>query len=225
MSEQTEETASGRLRTALNAGDGSSRVQSALAAGTYPRPEYVAVLVEQCAHEPDFTVRETLTWALTRQDRDTAVASLLPELRSVLPQARRQALHTLSKIGDPRAWPAITTALLHDDDPEVAQTAWRTAAGLAPDEAKPALADELAVHFGAGTEDLRRSLTRAFLMIGSAGRRAVDAAAASDDWDVRVHALATDHLFAHPDDGFASAIAAARRSAARRDAADWDEQA
>lgn len=225
MSEQAEGTASGRLRAALHAGDGSSRVRSALAAGTYPRAEYVTVLVEQCAHEPDFTVRETLTWALTRQDRDTALASLLPELRSALPQARRQALHTLSKIGDARAWPEITAALLHDDDPEVAQTAWRTAAGLAPDEAKPALADELAVHFGVGPEEVRQSLTRAFLMIGAAGQSAVDTAATSDDWDVRVHALATDHLFTHPDDGFAAAIAAARRSAARRDAAVWDRQA
>ncbi|WP_256728849.1 HEAT repeat domain-containing protein [Microbacterium oleivorans] len=223
MTEATNASPADRLRTALRTPDGSERVRSAMAAGTYPRREYVPVLVEQCAHEPDFTVRETLTWALTRQDRDTTLALVLPELRSTTPQARRQALHTLSKLGDPRAWPEITSALIHDADPEVAKTAWRAAAGLAPDEAKPALAGELARHFGDEADDVRQSLSRAFVALGPAGQAVVDDAAASPDWDVRVHALATDHLIAHPEDDFEAAVAVARRAAARRDAAGWGD--
>lgn len=214
---------SDRLRAALRAIDGSERVRSAMAAGTYPRPEYVPVLVERCASEPDFTVRETLTWALIRQDREITLPLVIAELGSTVPQARRQALHTLSKLRDPRAWPAITTALLHDPDPEVATTAWRAASGLAPDDAKPALAIELARHFGVGADDVRRSLSRAFTALGPAGVAAIDAASASADWDVRVHALATAHLVVNPEDGFEAAVAAARRAAARRDAADWDD--
>lgn len=211
------------LRRALGSADGSERVRSAMAAGTYPRPEYVPVLVEQCAHEPDFTVRETLTWALTRQDRDTTLDRVLPELGSPSPQGRAQALHTLSKIRDPRAWPAITRQLLHDDDTDVARTAWRTAAGLAPEAERAALASELAAHFGVGPDDLQQSLSRAFLTLGESGRDAIDAAAASAEWNVRLHALATDHLVSYPEDGYEAAVAVARRAAARRDAADWND--
>ncbi|QCR40817.1 hypothetical protein C1N74_10610 [Microbacterium sp. SGAir0570] len=218
-------TAADLLRRALGSPNGSERVRSAMAAGTYPRPEYVPVLVEQCAHEPDFTVRETLTWALTRQDREATLDRVVPELGSPLPRARAQALHTLSKIRDPRAWPAITRELLHDANTDVARTAWRTAAGLAPEAERGALASELAAHFGLGSDDLRQSLSRAFVTLGESGRDAIDAAAASAEWNVRLHALATDHLVSNPDDGYEAAVAAARRAAARRDAADWNDDA
>ena len=215
-------TARDRLRAALASPDGSERVRSAMAAGTYPQREYVPVLVEQCAHEPDFTVRETLTWALTRQDRDETLALVLLELRSPIAQARRQALHTLSKLGDERAWPYITPGLIDDPDTEVARTAWRAASGLAPDGEKTGLAERLAPHFGTGADDVRQSLSRAFVALGDFGRAAVEGAATSSVWDVRVHALATEHLLDHPEDRFEDAVAAARRTAARRDAADWD---
>lgn len=223
MTESHVPAASDRLRAALISPDGSERVRSAMAAGTYPRPEYVEVLVEQCAHEPDFTVRETLTWALTRQDRDETLARVLPELGSPVAQARRQALHTLSKIGDARAWAAITPDLLHDADPDVARTAWRAAAGLVPDAERGALAAELADHFGSGADEVRQSLSRAFVVLGEAGRDAIETAAASADWEVRLHALATDHLVSNPEDGFEAAVAVARRAAARRDAVDWTD--
>lgn len=222
MTEPQTPAASDRLRAALASPDGSERVRSAMAAGTYPRREYIGVLVEQCAHEPDFTVRETLTWALIRQDRDETIARVLPELRSTVAQARRQALHTLSKLGDARAWPQITPALLHDPDAEVAKTAWRAASGLAPDADKAALAAELGAHLGRGADDVRQSLSRAFVALGPFGGAVLDEAAGSTDWEVRVHALATDHLVANPEDRFEDAVAAARREAARRDAADWD---
>ncbi len=217
--------AAGRLRAAFAAGDGSARVQAALAAGTYPRPDYIPVLIARCALEPDLTVRETLTWALVRQEREATLGPVLAELRSPVAQARRQALHTISKIGDPRAWPQITAELLHDDDTGVRTTAWRAAAGLAPEAERSALADALASHFGERSDASRRSLTRAFVVLGPAARDAVARAAASTDWDVRAHALATEQLMDEPEADFDVALAAARRVAARRDVAEWTADA
>lgn len=189
-----------RLRTALRAPAASSRLQAAMSAGTYPADEYAAVLVGQCAVETDFGVREMLTWALTRHDPAITVDLLLPELLSESPQARSQSLHTLSKIGDPRAWPAITPALLHDEYPEVARAAWRTAARLAPEGERPALARQLAEHLGEGDRPEQRSLTRALLTLGDSAAPALQSASGSGERARRVHALATLRLLADPDE-------------------------
>ena len=120
------------LEQALRAPDASVRLRVALEAGTRPAPGDVLPLLRRCEEEPDFFVREMLTWALTRHPTDVTVPLLLAQLTSPVPQARSQSLHTLSKLGDARAWPMITDALLTDADDEVARTAWRTAAGLVP---------------------------------------------------------------------------------------------
>lgn len=137
-------TAADNLRTALQAESASDRLQTALAAGTNPRPEFVQVLIEQCEIEPDFFVRDMLTWSLVRHPADLTVPALLDETRSTSAQARSQALHTLSKIGDSRGWGAITAALLTDADDRVARSAWRAAVILAPEPARRDLATTLA---------------------------------------------------------------------------------
>lgn len=121
-----------RLDSALQSPDASLRLRAALAAGSGPMPADVPVLIAHCGTEPDFFVRDMLTWALTRHDPALTVAAVLPQLRSASAQARSQALHTLSKIGDPATGAAITVDLLHDENVEVARAAWRTAAGLVP---------------------------------------------------------------------------------------------
>jgi HEAT repeat protein len=88
------------LEELLKSPDQSVRLKAALAAGTYPEPEYIEILVTQCSHETDFFVRDTLSWALMRHDQKSVVDHLKIELKSENPQARSQALHTLSKIGD-----------------------------------------------------------------------------------------------------------------------------
>ena len=55
-------TSDARLREALRDPSSSARLQAALAAGTHPDPAYVGALIEQCAVEPDFYVRDMLTW-------------------------------------------------------------------------------------------------------------------------------------------------------------------
>lgn len=163
MSPQT--GAAAQLERALKHPDASARLESAMAAGTRPGRHLISVLVNRCALEPDFYVREMLTWALTQQDRDLSITHVLQELDSPRQQARSQALHTLSKFGDARAWPAITHELLTDEDDEVAKAAWRAAAALAPDGHRKALAQTLATQFARGGEsgiEIQASLARAF---------------------------------------------------------------
>ncbi|SMX89661.1 hypothetical protein BI49514_02241 [Brevibacterium iodinum ATCC 49514] len=78
------------------------RLQAAMAIGTRADHRDLAKLIARCRIEPDFFVRDMLTWALTRLPADDTVARLIAELDSPLPQAISQSMHTLSKIGDVR---------------------------------------------------------------------------------------------------------------------------
>ncbi|MFB6664556.1 HEAT repeat domain-containing protein [Streptomyces parvus] len=189
----------------------SVRLSAALAIGSTPDQRFVGPLVERCAVEPEFLVRDMLTWALTRHPVSDTLPLLLREVDSERPQARSQALHTLSKVGDPRAWPAITRALLTDADDEVARTAWRTAVVLVPEGEEGALAAVLVTQLGRGGQETQLSLSRALVGLGSAMASALDAARRSPDRDVRAHALATERLRNDPDTGFAFALEEAKR--------------
>ncbi len=202
------------LEAALDDPNPSARLRAALTAGTRPDPAYVDALVARCATEPDFFVRDMLTWALTRHDPSVTAERLLRELRSAIPQAKSQALHTLSKIGDPRTWGAITTGLLWDTDDEVARTAWRTAAGVVPTDSQADLAKMLSNQFGRGGPQVQLSLSRALAALGPAAVPVVERAKIDRDPDVRAHAFATEHLLRNPDDDFGMAMAAARRTVA-----------
>ncbi|GAA3455260.1 HEAT repeat domain-containing protein [Dactylosporangium matsuzakiense] len=187
------------------------RVRAALAVGTAPDPAYVDRLIERCAVEPDFYVREMLTWALIRHPADVTVPRLVAELHSDRSQARSQALHTLSKIGDRAAWPAITPELLASADDEVARAAWRAAVALVPEGAEPELARRLVSQLGRGDRELQLSLSRALAGLGETILPAVRAAQAAGDARVRRHALATERLLHDPDAGFELAINEAKR--------------
>ncbi|MGW2473410.1 HEAT repeat domain-containing protein [Streptomyces sp. NPDC001665] len=214
MTTANEETAVVRALRGLEHGDASVRLRTALAVGSAPDARLVDRLVERCATEPDFSVREMLTWALTRHPYDLTVPRLVGELRSERPQARSQALHTLSKTGDRRAWPAITRALLTDADDEVARAAWRTAVLLVPEDEAPALAAVLAGQLGRGGRETRLSLSRALIALGAAAGPVLEAAAAHPEAPVREHALATEELRRDPDAGFDLAIDEAKRRVA-----------
>ncbi|NED12126.1 HEAT repeat domain-containing protein, partial [Streptomyces sp. SID9124] len=166
MTMPNEDTATTRALDGLAHGDASVRLRTAMAVGSAPDARLVDRLVELCATEPDFSVREMLTWALTRHPRELTVPRLIEELRSERTQARGQALHTLSKTGDRRAWPAITRALLTDADDEVARTAWRAAVVLVPEGEEAGLADVLAGQLGRGGRETRLSLSRALIALG-----------------------------------------------------------
>ncbi|MGN0096227.1 MAG: HEAT repeat domain-containing protein [Corynebacterium sp.] len=191
----------------LNATDPSARLRAALDAGTSPDPADTATvheLVARCAVEPDFFVRDMLTWALTRHPASVTLPALLTELLSPTPQARAQALHTLSKIGEDSAYRHITDDLLGDADDDVARTAWRAAAGLVPTRDARQLATRLTTQLGRGPRELRRSLSRAFLQLGEAGRLVLDDASKTDGVAAS-HAAATLILLDDPDYGFDAA--------------------
>ena len=189
----------GARRDVLAAGDASQRLRAALDAGTRPQAVDAARLVERCAVEPDFFVRDMLTWALTRHPAAVTVPLLAGELGSAIPQARSQALHTLSKIGDSAVWPHLTDVLLRDADDEVPPGAAAAGArGLAPPR-------------GRGGTDMQKSLTRALLALGAAGEPALTTATASPRAVVRAHAEATLRLRDEPDAGFAGVLEEAKR--------------
>ncbi|MFB7298637.1 HEAT repeat domain-containing protein [Streptomyces rubiginosohelvolus] len=200
-----------RALRALRDERSSVRLGAALAIGSTPDQRFVGPLVERCAVEPEFLVRDMLTWALTRHPVADTLPLLLREVRSERAQARSQALHTLSKVGDARAWPVITRALLTDADDEVARTAWRTAVVLVPEGEEAALAAVLVTQLGRGGQETQLSLSRALVDLGSTVVPALDTAKRAPDPDVRAHALATERLRNDPDTGFAFAMEEAKR--------------
>ncbi|MFF0456025.1 HEAT repeat domain-containing protein [Nocardia africana] len=200
-----------RLLDALAANNSSTRLEAALALGTRPEAEFADALVERCAIEPDFFVRDMLTWALTRIPAEVTVPKLRAHLDSDRPQARSQALHTLSKIGDRGAWPAITRSLLVDADDDVARSAWRAAVVLVPDADKQALAEILATQFGRGDREVRLSLSRALVALGEVIEPVLRSAMTNPDPVVRAHARATEVLLRDPDASFDLAVDEARR--------------
>ncbi len=200
-----------RLRLALAADSASARLQTAMAAGLRPHDAYIDPIVTRFAVEPDFFVRDMLTWALVQHDRSRTLERVLPELHSAFPQARSQALHTLSKLGDRRAWPAITTELLADAEDEVARTAWRAAATLVPPDEAAGLAEFLSTQFGRGDRVTQRSLSRALAMLGDGATTVIERGRLHRNPAIRTHAIATERLIRNPDEGFDVAIIAAQR--------------
>ncbi|MET8743791.1 HEAT repeat domain-containing protein [Streptomyces sp. NPDC004728] len=220
-----QETDGARMLQGLEDGSSSVRLRAALAVGTAPGPRYVDTLIERCAIEPEFFVRDMLTWALTRHPVSMTLPALVRELRSERAQARSQALHTLSKIGDRQAWPAIPRTLLSDPDDEVARSAWRAAVVLVPEGEEPALAVALATQLGRGGRETQLSLSRAMVALGEVVLPALHAATTAPDPQadahsqpharprahVHAHALATERLLRDPDAGFEFAIEEAKR--------------
>jgi HEAT repeat protein len=197
---------------ALTDGDESTRLKAALAIGSSPEPGLLDTLVARCAIEPDFYVRDMLTWALTRLPPEIVVPRLLAELRSECAQARSQALHTLSKIKDAGAWPAITRSLLRDPDDGVARSAWRAAVALVPAGHEKELAEELAAQLGRGDREVQLSLSRALVALGEEVIMPVlRKAMASDYLVVHAHASATERLLRDADGGSESALNEAKR--------------
>lgn len=206
-----QDTQDTRLLNALSTSNPSTRLKAALAAGTHPDVRLIEPLLQRCAIEPDFFVRDMLTWALTRHPAEVTVPTLLTELHSEAPQARSQALHTLSKIGDCSVWPEIPDGLVHDSDDEVARSAWRAGVVLVPPGREGELAAELATELGRGDRDVQLSLSQALITLGDTVLALLENAMASSDPVVRAHAKATERLLFDPDSAFIVATEEAKR--------------
>ncbi|MEU0061364.1 HEAT repeat domain-containing protein [Streptomyces sp. NPDC006334] len=195
----------------MSSDDPSVRLQTAMAVGSHPDPAFLELLVERCAVEPDFFVRDMLSWALTRLPPEITLPRILQELDSELSQARCQALHTLSKIGDKSTWAWIARDLLRDADDEVARTAWRVAVVLVPEDEETGLADELVLQLGRGDRNVQLSLSRALVDLGEVSKAALERTADSADPAVAAHARATELLRQNPETGFEAALDEAKR--------------
>lgn len=196
----------------LGADDAQTRLRTALTIGSTPVPDLLEVLIMRCAVEPNFYVRDMLTWALTRYPGEITAPRLVAELRSDNAQARSQALHTLSKIKEPGAFPAITRALLSDPNDEVARSAWRAAVVLVPDGQKNELAEALAAQLGRGNRDLQLSLSRALCALGEKTIEPVlQTAMTSANPNIQAHARVTERLLRDPNASSELAIHEAKR--------------
>ena len=211
MTAMRQDTDASRALQGLEDSRSSVRLRAALAVGSAPDPGFVGTLVQRCGVEPDFFVRDMLTLALTRHPVSTTLPRVVRELGSEHAQARSQALHTLSKIGDRQAWPALTRALLSDADDEVARAAWRAAVVLVPEGEESGLAVVLSAQLGRGDRETQLSLSRALVALGEVTVPALRVSSTAPDPQVRVHALATQRLLRDPDAGFEFAIEEAKR--------------
>ena len=159
-------------------------------------------------------MRDMLSWALTRLPSEAVLPRLRRELGSQCRQARSQALHTLSKIGDKSARGWITRDMLRDSDDELARTAWRCAVALVPESEKKTFGGELAGQLGRGDRDVQLSLSRALIGLGDAVEPALGKAAESSNPAKAAHARATESLRLDPELGFDAAIEEAKRAIA-----------
>jgi HEAT repeat protein len=179
------------LKALLDSPDKSVRLKAALAAGTYPEPDFVDVLIDQCAHETDFFVRDTLSWALIRNDIPKVIERLKRELHSENAQAKKQALHTLSKIGDKQFYSLITREHFLDSNDEVAVTAWRAASVLVPESEISNLTAIFVTQLGRGESDVQFDLTRFLCALGDSIIEPLKEATQSPKEEIRMHASFT----------------------------------
>ncbi|WBT08929.1 HEAT repeat domain-containing protein [Corynebacterium sp. SCR221107] len=159
-----------RMGSKANNGTASSRWDKAEAPAY--TPALMDVLIERCAVESDFFVREMLTWALIRHPSRRLVDALVQQLEDPRPQAQSQALHTLSKLAlsphlvPGRIWEAIKDKHVADPHDEVATAAWRVAVLVVPEDQRAALTTKLEKERTRTHPETIKSLRRALAALG-----------------------------------------------------------
>lgn len=133
--------------------DKNTRQRAALALGTLADDAAVPALVARLRDEPDFFVRDTLTWAVTRLGA-TARELVEAMAESDDPATATQAVHVLSKIASPLSLPALSRHT-GDCDPAVAARS-RTAIARIGD---PGGIPLLVRHLGQGDVSAQNQLT------------------------------------------------------------------
>lgn len=162
--------------------DREVRQAAALTLGTIANPAAAQVLAARLGSEPDFFVRDTLSWALTRIP-DSATPLLVDALHGTDTTTCVQALHVLSKIADPATTKAIMELTTHTN-PRVASKARWALTRIANPMAIPALI----VHLGTGDNTTQNDLTRDLASFGAAAVPALTAALSDKEAGVRNHA-------------------------------------
>lgn len=171
------------LITRLNHQNPSQRRMAALRLGALPDAVIAPILVDKITTEPDFGVREDLTWAIVMHI-DQARPAVEAMLASELPASRAIAAHVLSKVGDPRDFVRVA-ALVADPNPDVAVKAYRAAANTGGVQALPSLLARL----GDGDQAQRDMLTIVLVALGGPALLGVLARFDDASADVRHHAV------------------------------------
>lgn len=162
--------------------DKNMRGPAALALGGSCVVDALDGLLARVGHEPDFYVREDITWALVRMG-DKAVAPLIGLLEDKSAAVRHHAAHTLGKINDPRAVEALMS-VLKDSDHMVATRAAGSLKVIGDARAIPALAGIL----GHAHRETQTAVTEALERFGTQAVPAVLEAMNDPRWPVREHA-------------------------------------
>lgn len=162
--------------------DPKVRQEAAMRLGTLADGSVARELVELLVAEPDFYVRETLTWVVVTQQEST-LPHLVAALEGTDP-SRVQVLHALSKIRDEQVVDRIVP-LAQDQDPAVAAKAWWALGRTGV----PATAPVLVAHLGSGDDEQRRALTSALEQFGQPVVPALAGQLTDSSAAVRRHAL------------------------------------
>jgi HEAT repeat protein len=160
----------------------SVRQRAAIGLGALVTPDLAGRVAATLWEEPDFFVRESLTWVLTRVPR-AALPYALVALGDERARVRLTAAHVLGKLGDRSAVPALVP-LTADSDDDVAAKACFALARLGDPVAVPALA----AYLGRGDRDRRDRLTRDLADFGPAALPHVEGRLVSSEPAVREHA-------------------------------------
>jgi HEAT repeat protein len=164
-----------RIKAALDIG--------ALGVGALGNSTVLPALTAQLVQEPDFFVRENITWAIVRMGK-AAVMPMMALLEHTDPMARFQAAHALSKLGDTRAVNALVIAL-QDEHLEVVQKAAFALGQLKDETAIPALVDLL----GDKHPELQTTVQKALEGFGIAALPMLELAVHHQDWVAREQAV------------------------------------
>jgi HEAT repeat protein len=168
--------------------DKNVRIEAALEIGKLADAAAVPVLVERLGAEPDFFVRENVTWALVRMG-DASVLPVIAALQGDDTGARYHAAHTLSKLADARAVPALLEALA-SPDVMLVQKAMYALGSIGDVRALPALIGRV----GADNGELRSTLHDAVAAFGDAAIPALEARLAAHETPVAVSVEAAEIL-------------------------------
>ncbi|GCB51564.1 FOG: HEAT repeat [Streptomyces sp. NL15-2K] len=170
------------------------RNTAALAIGSQFESGYANELVEALWTEPDFFVRETMTWAVTRLEEATRPAVLAAIEPDRSPEVRVQALHVVSKFANPETVDAVLPYITDPDEAVARKARWALGRIREP-RAVPHLVALLGDH---GLEE-RNALTDDVAAFGSAAVPSLVEALRSDDQVVRRHAADILCYIGHPD--------------------------
>lgn len=162
--------------------DKNVRIRAALDLGAAQHRAALPDLIERLGHEPDFFVRENLTWAVVRMGAD-AVPPLLELLENPDAATRLQAVHTLSKLAEPASAVALGQAV-NDPEDEVARKAIFALGQLG----HPAALGTLVAQVGHPDAERRNTLSTALVEFGQAALSPLQALLQHPEAQRRAHA-------------------------------------